>query len=237
MALSGSTNFNMTAGDVVIKALKQCGIGLNSETPTAQEINDALEDLNILIKAWSRKGLKLWLMGNESLTLTAAKNNYTLGLTGDVVMDRPVEIQSAYRNDSNNISTQMTIFSREEYRMLSDKTAEGTPLNIYFDPQLDNSEINIWPVPNAVDAAEFTIELSWRKPADDADAVTDDLEFPQEWYRALKWNLAQEIMGEYDIPEEKQRRITTLANKSLKEAESVDISSNTSVFFQPNKRG
>jgi len=227
----------MTAGDVVNKALKQCGIGLNSETPTAQETNDALEDLNMIIKTWSRKGLKLWLMGNESLTLTAGKKNYTLGATGDVVMDRPVEIQSAYRSDTDDNDTQMTIFSREEYRMLTNKDSEGAPLNIYFDAQLDNSEINIWPVPNATDAAEFTIELSWRKPADDADATTDDLEFPQEWYRALKWNLAQEIMSEYDLPEEKQRRISKFAKDSLKDAESSDTSSNTSVFFQPQNRG
>lgn len=237
MALSGSTNFNMTAGEIVSSALKQCGIGLNSEVPKAHEINDAMEDLNIIIKAWSKKGLKLWAMGNQSIPLVADKLTYTLGPTGDIVMDRPLELQSAYRSDTDDNDTQMTIFSREEYRMLSNKSSEGAPLQIYYDAQLDNAVMNIWPVPNATDAAEFTIELSWRKPIDDADVTTDDLEFPSEWYRALKWNLTQEIMVAYDLPENRQRRISKLARDSLKDAEASDSSQNTSVFFQPNKRG
>ena len=238
MALSNSTDFNMTAGNIITKALKNCGIGLNGETPTAQETNDALESLNILIKAYSRKGLKMFLTGNQSITLVASQSNYTLGPVGaDVTMDRPIEIQSAYRRNSNNNDTIMTMFSREEYRSLSDKTSSGPPINLYYDPQLDSSEINVWPVPTTSDASEYTVEISYRKAADDADATTDDLEFPPEWYRALIWNLTEEEMESYDLPDEKQRRIKAKAKMTLKDAESTDIGENTSVFFQPNKRG
>ena len=237
MPLSGSTDFSMTAGDVVTKALKQCGIGLNGETPTAQETNDALESLNILMKVYAKKGLKIFLKGNQSITLVASKSNYTLGPSGDVTMDRPIEIESAYRRDSNSADTIMTIFSRDEYRNLSDKTSAGTPINLYFNKQLTNSEIDIWPVPTSSDASEYTLEISYRKPADDADATTDDIEFPPEWYRTLIWNLAEEEMESYDLPDKKQRRIKAKAKITLKEAESTDIGDNTSVYFQPNKRG
>ncbi len=30
-------------------------------------------------------------------------------------------------------------------------------------------------------------------PAEDYDATTDDIAFPQEWFRALKWELMREI--------------------------------------------
>ena len=237
MALSNSTDYNMTAGDIVTRTLKNCGIGLNGETPTAQETNDALEDLNILMKAYAKKGLKIFLKGNQSIILVASQSNYTLGPSGDVVMDRPIEIESAYRRDTNNTDTIMTIFSRDEYRSLSDKTSSGAPINLYFNKQLTNSEIDIWPVPTSSDASEYTLEISYRKPADDADATTDDIEFPPEWYRALIWNLTEEVMESYDLPDKKQRRIARKAMMTLKEAESTDIGDNTSVYFQPNKRG
>lgn len=237
MALSGSTDYNMTAGQLINDALQECGIGLNGETPTATETNDTKRRLNMLLKAWGRKGLKLWLMKNESVTLSADKKNYTLGTAGDVTIDRPVEIQSAYRRDSNGFDTPLNIYSREEYRMLSDKSASGAPLNLYYDPQLTNSEMNIWPVPDATDAAEYTLEISYKKTIDDVDATTDDIEVPPEWYLALHWNLAKLMMVSFDLPENKQRRISANARDYLKDAEATDTGLNTSVFFQPNKRG
>jgi hypothetical protein len=237
MALSGSTDFSMTAGELIASVLKLFGIGLNGESATAQETNDALEDLNLLVKSLTTKGLKLWLRKNEIITLTAAKKNYTLGAAGDVVMDRPLEIVSAFRRDTAGNDTIMTIFSRDEYRMLSTEASEGPPINIYFDPQLTTSEINIWPVPTTADAAEFTIHLDYRKPVDDLDTTTDDLEFPAEWLKPLKWNLAKEAMMSYDLPESRQRRIEKFARDSLKDAEGFDTENNTSMFFQPNTRG
>jgi len=237
MPLSGSTDFNMTAGGIVAFALKQCGIGNNSSVATAQETNDALEILNMLMKAWNRKGLKVWLTGNQSVPLTADKLSYTLGPSGDITMDRPNEIISAYRVDSSNISTPMSIFSREEYRLLSDKTSQGTPLNLYFQATLTNADMSIWPVPNATNAAEYTIEINWKKSADDADATTNDLEFPPEWYLALGWGLAKQLMVGFDLPKERKYDIRSLAKSSLKDAEASDIGVNTSVYFQPNQRG
>jgi len=237
MALSGSSDFSMTAGEIIASVLKLFGIGLNGESATAQETNDALEDLNILVKSLTTKGLKLFLRNNEIITLIADKKNYTLGATGDVVMDRPVEVIGAFRRDTQGNDVPLTVFSRDEYRMLSDEDSEGPPINIYFDPQLTNSEINIWPVPTATDAAEYTIHLDYRKPVDDLDTTTDDLEFPQEWLRPLKWNLAKEAMISYDIPESRQRRIEKYAKESLIDAERFDTENNTSIFFQPNSRG
>lgn len=228
----------MTAGQIVAFALKQCSIGNNGETATAQETNEALESLNMLMKAWNRKGLKAWLTGNQSITLVADKLSYTLGQSGaDVTMDSPTEIISAYRLDSNNSSTQMTVFSREEYRMLSDKTTVGPPIDLYFQPTLTNSVLSVWPVPATADAAEYTIEINWKKPADDADATTNDLEFPPEWYLALGWGLAKQIMVGYDLPKERKYDIRSMAKEALKDAEGSDIGVNTSVFFQPTKRG
>ena len=121
MAVSGSVDFAMTVGEVINAALKKCGVGHNSETPTAAETNDAKEALDMILKEWSKYGLKLWQRRNQSITLVASQSSYTLGRSSaDVDMDRPIEIVSAYRRDSNSIDTPLTKISKDEYRRLSD---------------------------------------------------------------------------------------------------------------------
>ena len=237
MPLSGSTNFSMTAGEIITRALKNCGIGLNGETPTAQETNDALEDLNILMKAYMHKGLKLFLMQSKTITLSADKEAYSLGPTGDVVMDQPIEIQRAFVRDSDNTNIDLFSISRDEYFNLTDKFASGVPLQYYYGSELSDPYLQVWPVPGASEAAEYTLIIDYRKPADDADATTDNVEFPPAWYRALIWGLTEEVMESYDLPDNKQRRIMRKAFSTLKAAEATDIGRNTSVYFQPNSRG
>lgn len=236
MALSASTNHNNTVGDVISAALRLCGIGLNGETATAQETNDTLEALEGLIKLWSVRGLKLWMRRNKDITMVAADKDYTLGPSGDVTMDRPSDVINGTLVDSNGTVLQITGIGREEYRKLSDPTSGGVPTQFHYDPQLTNGVLYLYPVPTAVEAAEYTLNINYTKPIDDADATTNDLEFPQEWYLALKWNLVKEIMMEYDLPETKQRRIEKFANYYRKEAEGTDIEDNRSVKFRPTRR-
>jgi len=236
MALSASTNHNMTVGEVISAALRVCGIGLNGETATAQETNDTLEAMEGLIKLWSVRGLKLWMRRNQDITMVASDKDYTLGPSGDVTMDRPSDVFNAQLVDSSGNTIPVTPMSREQYRKLSDPTSTGTPTQFHYDPQLTNGTLYLWPVPDATAASTYTLNINYSKPIDDADATTNDLEFPQEWYLALKWNLIKEIMMEYDLPETKQRRIEKFANYYRKEAEGTDIEDNRSLKFRPTRR-
>lgn len=236
MPLSASTNWGMTVAQIISAALRQMGIGLNSETATAQETNDTLEALEGLLKLWSVRGLKLWMRRDQSVTLVASDKDYTLGPSGDVTMDRPTDVINAYLTDSNNNNIMVTPMGREEYRMLSDPTSPGTPNQFHYDPQLTNGTLYLWPVPDAAAVAEYTLHINYVKPIDDGDATTNDLEVPQEWFLALKWNLAREMMGEFDVPESKQRRIEKYAKQYREEAEATDIEDNRSIKMKPSRR-
>ena len=237
MALSGSTDLNYTVGNLITDALRLMGVGLNGETPTAQETNDTLMALELHIKNLSKKGMKLWQRRTKEITLTAGDNSYTLGATGTVTMDRPEDIIAAYRRDSNNKDTPVGKMSREEYWRLSNKTAVGVPINYYYDPQLDNGVLYIYLTPDATVAANNTLIIDYKKPIDDADATTNDIEIPKEWYLPLKWIVADEIMIEFDIPEEDKIRIERKANSHKKHTIATDIESGTSIFFRPTMRG
>ena len=86
--------------------------------------------------------------------------------------------------------------SRSEYFGIPDKTATGTPAMAYFDPQITNSTLSIWPTP---DTAEHRIVFTYERTLGDFDALDDNPDFPQHAYNAIKWNLAIEIAPEYGV--------------------------------------
>lgn len=238
MALSGSTDFSMTAVDLLKASMRACRVLQSGGTLTAAETTDGLEALNIVLKALMPHGLKLWLRKEQAITLTASKATYTLGPSGaDVTMDRPVEIVSAYRRDSSNYDVTMTKMSRDEYLTLTDKAAEGTPINYYFDPQRTTAQITFWNVPDTTAASEYTVRIHYRKPIDDLDASTDDIEIPVEWYRALKWQLAKELLTEFDVPPVTAQRISKMAETTLDRAMEADFEEGVDVMLQPDYEG
>lgn len=237
MALSGSTNYNLTAGSLINAILKQLGIGLNSETPTAEETNDVLLHLNLFLKENSVHGLKTWLRKTEAITMVASTASYTLGPTGTVVMDRPNAIIDAYIRDENDYDRPLTSLSQEEYIHLPDKTLTSTDvIQYHYDPQLTNGVLYLFPVPNSTAATNDTLYIVYTKPIDDLDATTDDIEIPVEWYNAALWNVADVMAISYDVPESRHNKITQKASISLAKAQSSDLEFNTSVTFHKRSR-
>lgn len=231
MALSGSTDFNMTALDLLKAAYKCARVLSIGGTLTADEVTDGLESMNLILRSWAPHGLKLWQMRDKAITMVADTASLTLGPSGGIVMDRPVDITSAYLRDSNGVDTQLTKMSRDDYRSLSTKASSGMPYGFYYDAQRINGVIYLHNVPRAAEVAEYTLHINYRKPIDDVDASTDDVEIPPEWYRALKWNLAVEIAIENDSPPRTMQRIERMAEQTLQEAKQTDIEFDTSIMF------
>ncbi len=82
MATSGSTNFNVTAGDIIEEALGLIGVHAIGEPLDSSETSSDLRTLNMMLKAWYPK-MGLWL--NRELSLFFQKDQifYEIGPTGD----------------------------------------------------------------------------------------------------------------------------------------------------------
>lgn len=233
MALSGSTDYKRTATQIFEAAYRKLGIAV---TLTTAQKDAALEAMNLLLKEWSIKGLKVWMTEEASLTLVASDKDYSVTAT---ITDLPIEITEARRRDSNNVDTPLEIISREQYMRLSDKTSTGTPVQVYYhrdgaDGATNTGVLYVWPAPDSTAASEYTLVFSWRKPIDDLDAYTDDVEIPPEWYRALVWNTAKELLLEVDVDESVEKRVVIEAAMALNTAENFDLENATSVYFQPD---
>ena len=87
MATSGSTGFTLTAQQIVNRALSKIHVKTAEVEPTANEMQDGIDSLNLMIKAWGAQGLHLWSKEEGVLFLDVGKTSYNLGAGGDKSCD------------------------------------------------------------------------------------------------------------------------------------------------------
>ena len=231
---SGSVDFTLSRDALILEALAKLRVGFVGDDVDPETIARATRTFNLQLKSFQSQGMHLWMVRHESITLTQSKSVYSLGPTGDVVMDRPLKIVECHRR-RDAIDTPLTLMERSEYWDLSNKTAEGIPVNYYFDPQLDNSLLYIWPTASLDAATNITIEIEYSKPFDDMDSALDNLEFPQEWYEAVVYGLAWRLAPSFGVPIALRRELRAEALSFLEEARGFDTESG-SVYFGAESR-
>jgi hypothetical protein len=154
--------------------------------------------------------------------------------TYTTIIQRPLSISEGrlYRDDGTE--TPLEILTREKYMDLSNKTTTGSPNQVYYDPQLDDGVLYVWPV---FDSVEEYLKLTARMPIQDMDATANNFDFPQEWFEALKFNLAYKISSEYEkIDINNLLWIKGLADESFGNIEAFDAELG-SVYFDIDETG
>lgn len=144
---------------------------------------------------------------------------------------RPLRITEIVRRDGNN-DTRLSPISRDEYFGLGNKTTSGPPNQFYYDPQIDNGTLYLYPVPSDVDD---TIEFIYHRPFEDFDSATDTPDFPQEWYHPIRLETAAVLAHEYGVPskvKESIRRDAVIAKRNAMNFDRED----TSLYIQPDIR-
>lgn len=83
MATSGSVDFEMTALQVINSAFSKIGVKAAEQPLQASEMQDGIDSLNLMLKAWQAQGLHLWSKEEGIIFLDVGKTDYSLGPTGD----------------------------------------------------------------------------------------------------------------------------------------------------------
>ena len=230
MTTSGSVDFNQSATEIIKDALILVGGLEDDETPSAAQEQYAMRALNRMAKAWSAKGLKAWVWKEATLDLVIAQPSYTLGPGGDLVINRPLQIANA-RRYVDGVETPIEIRSRQEYMDQPEKDdSSGEPVYVYFDPQLVQSVLYVWPSP----IAEDQIKFSYKSYIEDFDSLADTPYFPSEWLEALVYNLGVRLMPMYEVGGRDEALIVGMAQKFLDDAETNDQDQG-SVFLMPER--
>ena len=167
---------------------------------------------------------------SNALTSAAASGNAVYAYTSRIV--RPLRVVEARRyNVSSGRDTQLVDpMALLDYRRLPNKTQSGTVTQVCYDPSLTTGYLYLWLTPaNLNDLIKFT----WWRPIEDFNAAGDNADLPQEWIRAITFNLAVDMSPEFSVPRdvmEGQFGVGTLAREYLEEVSGFDREAEPTYF-------
>ena len=178
------------------------------------------------------------ISGAPGATTTIATGLASAAAAGNVVftyttkINRPLRVISAYRRDIDNIDTPLEIIARTDYADLSNKFSTGSAVQVFYNPQLTNGILSVWPAPNiATDVIRFWYE----RPLEDFDASTDNPDFPIEWAEAICAGLAYRMGSSYGLSASAISSFRDYAMLTLDSAVGFD-KEEAPVFFQVDSR-
>jgi|TARA_R110000787_G_scaffold162078_3_gene275496 hypothetical protein len=169
MTTSNSRDFELDVGEIIEEAYERCGL----EVRTGYDARTARRSLNLMFAEWANRGLNLWTVNQETVTLTS-------GTAAITVSDDVVDIlEVIVRRSSTDYD--ITRISRGEYATIANKTTTGRPSQYFFDRQI-TPIINLWPVPeNSTDQ----ILYYYVRRIQDADTLVNTTDLPFRFYPCM----------------------------------------------------
>lgn len=232
MATSLTDDFSLTRDEIIRAAFETIGVAVTNEPLNPDDVQVGNIALNVLATSWKSIGLQLWKKGDASETLVASQAAYPLTPTLGSATEKPMRIYSMDITDSDGNQIPVNRLSHQEYNDLPNLTTTGTPISFYFEPSRTTSTVYLWPVPDATAAATYTLNYTYQQPIQDMSLGTQDVDFPNEWYRALILNLALDLAPKYGLDRLERIDIKRQAVEALDLARDYDVE-DTSIFFKP----
>jgi hypothetical protein len=174
MTTSGTRNFNLDVAEAIEEAYERCGL----EVRTGYDAKTARRSLNLMFAEWANRGLNLWTVVQDTLTLTQGQAQETLGT--DVVDI----LEMALRR--NGVDIEMERISRGEYLDFPNKTDQGRPSQFYFDRKI-SPVLNLWQTPeNSTDQLVYY----YVRRIEDAAQLVNTTDIPFRFYPCMVAGLA-----------------------------------------------
>ena len=221
-----------TPDRVIQYALENAGLLQEGDDPTSEQFAKCTNRLNDIINLCQATGLKLWAQNDQSVTLVASQATYTLKPGGSVNITKPMRVLQAFFLDSSNNRRPLVPLSRDEYTRLSKVTQTGEINSYFVDKLATQLSVIFWLTPDAT-AATGTAHLILQSQITNFTGITDELNFPQEWFMYLQWALADEIAT--GQPQAIMDRCTMKAGIYKAILEDWDVE-DASTSFQPDQR-
>lgn len=202
-----------TALDLIKRSLRLLGVYSIAEEPSAEEAQDALAALNALMDSLANSSLLVHARSNDAVAFAAGVASKTIGPTGAVVTDRPVEVLSESYIAYGGTDYPLDLFTLDQYNSVADKTATGLPLGLYVQASYPNITATLWPVPDQA----ATLQLWSNKQITAFPALTTTVSLPPGYARMLAFMLAEDIAPEYQRePTPTIMRMAASARRALK---------------------
>lgn len=188
MTTSGTYAFSPSLGEIVLYSYNL--IQLRSPSLTAEHMVAAKNAANFLLANWSNRGVNLWQVDLQTVTLEEGVATYDVLPNTVVILDAYVTITDGSAPAQDRI---ILPISRSEYASYSNKTQQGFPTTFWFDRLLAPT-VTLWPVPDGT--SPQTLSYYRLRQTQDANfANGQNVEIPYLWLDAfadgLAWRLAR----------------------------------------------
>jgi hypothetical protein len=184
---------SQTVNDLISGAMRLIGALGAGETPSTDEQTDIILTLNNLIEVWNAEGLSVYEIVNFQNALTAATASFNIGAGATINTPRPIRIVGA-GIIANSIRNELDIISAGEFAAIKEKGLSGNlPLKLYYDAAFPTGKIYLWPIASGTP----TLDLWMWQQLTAVVNPTDPLALPPAHWRALRYNLALDLLPEF----------------------------------------
>ena len=144
MATSGTTSFNLTIDDVISEAYERIGIQSNS----GHYLKSARRSLNILFSEWGNRGVHLWKVELNEVSLVAGTPTYSVPSNVSDVLEAYISTTPTAQNNTNTQDVTLTKVDRSAYQAIPNKYQTGQPSQYFVDRQITPT-ISLYLTPDA----------------------------------------------------------------------------------------
>lgn len=200
-----------TPVELINLALKKVGVLGIGQTASAEDINDAFDELNMMMAQWAVKRNLVHQILDVSFPANGSQT-YTVGPGGNFNVFRPSRLQGAYCRQlaANPIDYPLEVLkSQTDYGRITTKTMGSMPSCVYYDPAYPLGVLHVWPVPSN----GYEIHLQVLATLPQFASPYEDILLPAEYKEALMYNLAGRLYPSYGVAE--NQTVIKLAAASL----------------------
>jgi len=196
MSTGTSDTFQQSCDQIIADALTNvgaCGVGASvGNGITGKQRAHAFRALNRIVKEIDASGDFLWRTVRRNIAIVAGTASYGPGVIGTDVLGLEDPCDFLLGGTTTGRS-QCYMMSNQDFRMLADRTSQGTPSQYLVERTLQGLTLTLWPVP----VAAGTLEVMAALRAKDYDLGTDTSDFRSSWDQALVLGLSGVLAPAY----------------------------------------
>lgn len=162
----------------------------------------------------------------------AAAGAQVFAYTASITRPQRIDPDAAYWRSPALQDTPVAMVSRTEYAQQANKGVRGKIVQAFYDPQLGNGVLSVWPTP---DRADDVLCFWYERRLEDFTTGGDAPDFAIEWGEALILGLAHRMAPTAGLSLAERQDLERRAQQALDLAEGYDRE-NSGVFFQPDRQ-
>ncbi len=190
----------MIASQIIQNAYRRAGILLAAgRTESTSQSNEGLYVLNSLLETLRLQSMTWYEVVTSVTALTPGLNPHTVGIGGDIPIERPVKILQAYLRYTASTPYTDTIIREltyEQYAQIPAKDIQSQiPLYYWYNPRFDSvtdpkGQLYLYMVPSQAYPIVLYCPVILTQPA----SLSTTLLLPPGYQRMLEYNLAKEFI-------------------------------------------